>query len=109
MMGRHNEIMNRFKKVPGVKEYLESFQVQVGKQILKRRIELGLTQQQIVDKCRERGFNITQSMLSKMETGSKNIEINTYESVLSVIGFLGVKFEFTDLPDQKKMSLAVAK
>lgn len=95
-MGRHNEIMNRFKTVPGVEEHLNSFQFQVGKQILKRRIELGLTQQQIVELCRENGVNITQSMLSKMETGSKNVEMNTYENLLRVIGFIDVKFQFTD-------------
>lgn len=107
MMGRHNEIMNRFKTVPGVKEYLESFQVQVGKQILQRRIEMGLTQQQIVEKCREKGFNITQSMLSKMETGSKNIEINTYQNVLNAIGFMGVELRFSDdMLNEKKMTLA---
>lgn len=82
-------IMNLLKTVPGVTEHLDSLQVKLGKEILKRRMELGWTQAQIVEKCNEEGTRITQPMLSKMESGMRNIESQTYQSVMDVLG--GIK------------------
>lgn len=102
-----NEVMDLLKTVPGVKEHLQSFEVQMGKQILQRRLELGWTQQELVQLCREMGVNITQPMLSNIENGSKNVESHSYNGVLDVLGGVkGLNIEFGDAPsrpnDEKK-------
>lgn len=98
-MTNHNNdfdnVMDLLKSVPGVTEHLESLQVKLGKEILKRRMELGWTQAQLVEKCNAKGMRITQPMLSKMESGIKNIESQTYQNVMDVLGGikkLGIEF-----------------
>lgn len=81
-----NEIMDLLKTVPGVTEHLDSLQVKLGKEILKRRMELGWTQAKLVANCNSRGIPLTQPMLSKMETGMRNIEAKTYQNVIDVLG-----------------------
>lgn len=88
-------VMDLLKSVPGVTEHLESLQVKLGKEILKRRMELGWTQAQLVKQCNAKGLPITQPMLSKMESGMRNIESKTYQSVMDVLGGiaeLNIKF-----------------
>ncbi|MBD3921911.1 helix-turn-helix transcriptional regulator [Paenibacillus sp. PR3] len=107
-MSRFDDIMNRFKTVPGVREYLESFEIQIGKQIFTRRIQLGWSQQQLVERCRQRGYPITQPMLSNIESGKKNIESNTYHIVLEVLGGAeSIQIKFGPVPDEKKMTAAL--
>lgn len=94
-------IMDLLKTVPGVTEHLDSLQVKLGKEILKRRMELGWTQAQLVEKCNAKGMRITQPMLSKMESGMRNIESQTYQSVMDVLG--GIKkldIEFGPVSDE---------
>lgn len=102
-----NEVMDLLKTVPGVNEHLETLQVKLGKQILKRRLELGWTQTQLVEECKTRGIkNLTQPMLSKIESGTKNIESNTYEKVLQVLGGiedLDIKFGHVQSIVEKKV------
>lgn len=81
-----NEVMELLQTVPGVTEHLNSLQVRLGKEILKRRMELGWTQSTLVKNCALQGISITQPMLSKMESGMKNIEARTYQNVISVLG-----------------------
>ncbi|MBA2942810.1 helix-turn-helix transcriptional regulator [Paenibacillus sp. CGMCC 1.16610] len=100
---KFNKIMDLLKNVPGVNEHLESLQVQMGKQILKRRLELGYTQEQIVEECRQKGTLLTQATLSKIESGVKNIESSTYQAVLDALGGLQkLDMIFGELPNEKK-------
>jgi len=107
-----NEVMDLLKTVPGVSEHLDSLQVKLGKEILKRRMELGWTQARLVEKCILHGVSLTQPMLSKMESGMKNIEARTYQNVMTVLGGieeLEIKFgpvsnDFTDI-QKKRMKL----
>lgn len=89
-MTNHNNdfdaVMDLLKSVPGVTEHLDSLQVKLGKEILKRRMELGWTQAKLVQQCNAKGLRITQPMLSKMESGIRNIESQTYQSVMDVLG-----------------------
>ncbi len=41
--------MELLDQVPGVKEHMNSFEVIMGEKILKRRLELGLTQSDLVE------------------------------------------------------------
>lgn len=100
-----NEIMDLLLTVKGVKEHLDSIQVRLGKEILKRRLELGWTQEDVVVHCRELGEPITQSTLSKMESGAKNIKGETYQKVFDALGGIkGLNIEFGELPQLEKKS-----
>ena len=102
-----NEVMELLKSVPGAKEHMESIQVKLGKEIWKRRIELGWTQTQVIEALNERGVKMTQPMLSRMETGLRNIEGDTYQKVFDILGgILELNIEFgpvcEDEPQKKK-------
>lgn len=99
------QVMELLKSVPGVTEHLESLQVQLGKEILKRRMELGWTQKKLVEKCNSTGISLTQPMLSKMESGLKNIEVKTYQKVFDILGGIqdiNIKFGSASSDLQKK-------
>ncbi|QQK76399.1 helix-turn-helix transcriptional regulator [Salicibibacter cibarius] len=88
----HEQLKDLLKQVPGVKEHLESFPVKMGKKIMKRRIDLGLTQQDIVQlvakQARSQGQRpITQATISKIETGHSGIKGETYDKVLQVLDY----------------------
>ena len=80
-----NEVMELLKTVPGATEHLNSIQVQLGKEILKRRIELGWTQLKLVQELNFRGVPMTQPTLSKMEIGVRNIDAETYQKVFDIL------------------------
>jgi transcriptional regulator with XRE-family HTH domain len=63
---------------------------------LKRRIELNLTQQEVVALSKKHEKSITQAQLSKIEIGDENVTLQTYEKALYVLGLSGVKLEFSD-------------
>lgn len=106
---KHADLMALLDQVPGVKEHMESFEVQMGEKILKRRIELGLTQNNLVEMVRGRGDEITQATVSKVERGDHTVNSETYEKILSALG--GVKtlnIEFGELPKSSKRVLEFA-
>jgi len=44
----YNDVMGILRQVPKVNEHLNKISVIMGKKILKRRLELGLTQKEVV-------------------------------------------------------------
>ncbi|HEU4963169.1 MAG TPA: helix-turn-helix transcriptional regulator [Bacilli bacterium] len=84
----HEELKKLLHSVPGVKEHLESFSVRVGKIILKRRLDLGLTQQQLVDRINSQGEAITQATISKIESGHSGAKSSTYDKIFQALGGL---------------------
>lgn len=98
------DVMKMLKDVPGVQEHLDKFSVIMGKKILKRRLELGLTQQEVVELIKEKGGTTTQSRLSKLECGDDNITANTYDKVLDALGGLDdITPEFKQNPKSKEL------
>lgn len=97
-MTKHTQkdVMKRLKSLPEVQEHLNKLPVQLGKQILKRRIELNLTQQEVVALSKKHKKSITQAQLSKIEIGDENVTLQTYEKALYVLGLSDVKLEFSD-------------
>ena len=91
----HESLMAELRKVPGVKEHLSSFSVVIGKQILKRRIGMKLTQQALVEFANEKGISFTQSALSKAETG-QNVESETYNKIFKALGLENAQLTFID-------------
>lgn len=78
--------MDLLDQVPGIKEHMESLEVQFGNKILKRRIDLGLTQERLVELIKQRGDLITQATVSKVECGEGNFGSDTYNKILSALG-----------------------
>lgn len=100
---QHEELMKLLDTVPGVEEHMQSFEVQIAEKILKRRIELGLTQQQVVERVLEQGGRITQATISKVECGDPAINTETYNKILKALGGVAsVSIEFGELPKSNK-------
>lgn len=84
----YQDVMAILKQVPKVNEHLNKISVIMGKKILKRRLELGLTQKEVVSIIKDNGDTITQATLSKMESGTENIKSETYDKVFLALGGL---------------------
>jgi transcriptional regulator with XRE-family HTH domain len=99
--------MKRLKNVPGVEDHLNKFSVIMGKKILKRRLELGMTQQKVVQLIKEKGGTMTQARLSKIECGDDSITANTYNKVLDALGGLDdITPEFKENPNSKELLIS---
>lgn len=99
----HRDVMNNLKSLTKVREHLNKLPVQLGKQILKQRIELGLTQKQVVILSRRHNRPITQAQLSKIEIGDENVTLHTYEKVLEALGATNVNIDFDNAPTEKEL------
>lgn len=84
-----NKMMDSMLEVPGAKEHLETFSIVMAENILTRRKELNLTQTQLVDLLKHQGDSITQTTLSRIESGDENIKASTYNKVFKALG--GIK------------------
>lgn len=80
--------MGILRQVPKVNEHLDKISVIMGKKILKRRLELGLTQKEVVTIIKNHGDTITQATLSKVESGADNIKSETYDKIFWALGGL---------------------
>lgn len=100
---KHEDLMRLLNKVPGVKEHMESFEVQMGKKILQRRIELGLTQTKLVEIVSSQGDRITQATISKVESGDTSVGSETYNKIFSALGGISeLNIKFGELPKSVK-------
>lgn len=103
---KHEDVMRLLEQVPGVTEHMQSFEVQMGKTILKRRLELKITQLQLVEMVRLQGENINQSTISKVESGDNTVQSETYQKILTALGGMKVlQIEFGELPNSSKRIL----
>ncbi|KAA0958136.1 helix-turn-helix domain-containing protein [Planococcus kocurii] len=84
----YNDVMGILRQVPKVNEHLNKISVIMGKKILKRRLELGLTQKEVVSMIKDHGDTFTQATLSKIESGADNIKSETYDKVFVALGGL---------------------
>lgn len=97
------DVMDTLKEVPGVKTYLRKHSVIMGKKIFKRRIQLGLTQLQVIEAIQSQGEKITQSTLSKVERGDDNITSKTYDKIFNVLGGLeDIEPKYHETPDKDR-------
>lgn len=81
----YDEVMESFKSVPSITEHLNSSQVTLGKEIMKRRMELGLSRDMLIEKCNSKGLSLTQSVLSDMELGLRSIEVVIYKNIIEIL------------------------
>lgn len=100
---RHNNLMDLLDHVPGVKEHMNSFQVQMGQKIMQRRLQLGLTQSELVEAILNSGQKITQATVSKVECGDNTIGSDTYDKILTALGGLDdFQIKFCEYPKRTK-------
>ena len=100
----HAEVMDALMNSKSVKDYMSQEQVQLGVKIFKRRLELGLTQAQVVMKSKEKNVPITQAQLSNIENGDPSIKINVYKRALETLGgHMKVDVDFNDPPSKKEL------
>ncbi|MBM7581087.1 helix-turn-helix transcriptional regulator [Jeotgalibacillus terrae] len=105
----HENVMDMLNQVPGVKEHLSSMEVIMANKIIKRRIQLGLTQNDLVKLIRENGSSITQATISKVESGSSNIGSETYTKIINALGGIeDMEIQFGDSPKSDHRELAHA-
>jgi transcriptional regulator with XRE-family HTH domain len=99
----HDDLMRQLEEVPGVKEFMESFPVRMAHQIIDRRMQLRLTQEELAKRVTEiTGEPMTQKTISRVEGGTPGIKAETYDKILRVLGMTDIKIEFGQDPDDAK-------
>lgn len=95
--------MNLLDQVPGVNEHMNSFEVQMGKEIFQRRLELGLTQSELVEKILKQGDKITQATISKVECGDNTVGSDTYNKIFRALGdHIEIEIKFGEYPKRSR-------
>ncbi|HLQ72984.1 MAG TPA: helix-turn-helix transcriptional regulator [Bacillota bacterium] len=103
---QHEDLMKLLDDVPGVEDHMRSFEVQMAERILERRLQIGLTQTQVVDIVREQGGSITQATISKVECGDATVGSDTYNKVLKALGGVAnLSIEFGELATNSNAAL----
>jgi transcriptional regulator with XRE-family HTH domain len=97
-----NDVFQTLDEVPGVKEFMESYSVKIGRVILYRRLDLGWTQTELAQHVKQTtGKSMHQSTISSIEGGSPGITADLYDRVLRVLGIkdIDVRFSMDDKGD----------
>ncbi|MXQ55299.1 helix-turn-helix domain-containing protein [Shimazuella alba] len=97
-----NDVFDMLDEVPGVKDFMESYSVKMGRVILHRRLDLGWTQTELASKVKLiTGKSMHQSTISAMEGGSPGITADLYDRVLRTLGIkdIAVRFSVDDKGD----------
>lgn len=106
---KHDDLMKLLHQVPGVKEHMERFEMKMGIEVFRRRVELGLTQAELVEMINQNGEKITQATISKVERGEINVSSDTYNKIFNALGGIDdVDFSFSDCPKSMKRELVFA-
>lgn len=90
----HQELMKKIGSVPAVAENRKSLHYKMGMAVLKKRLELNLTQEQLVERIKANGGSITQATISKVESAETEVKAGTYEKLIEV---LGIEVEIVDV------------
>lgn len=69
------------REIPGVRDYLHSFPAIIGDLVMSRRIQMGLSQEELATKA---GMN--QDAISRIETGDENVTMETLTGVFKTLG-----------------------
>lgn len=97
-----DDVFLTLDEVPGVKEFMESYSVKIGRIILHRRLDLGWTQTELAQRVKQTtGKSMHQSTISAMEGGSPGITADLYDRVLRTLGIkdIAVRFSVDDKGD----------
>lgn len=81
----HRDLMKKIRSVPAVAENRKSIHFKLGIAILKKRLELNLTQEELVERVKANGGTITQATISKMESAETDVKLSTFVKVLEAL------------------------
>lgn len=91
----HQELIDFIDQTPKMNEFMESFPVQMRNLIFDRRIQLGWTQNELVQQVKKvTGHSITQTTISRIEGGTPGITSDTYDRVLQTLGMKRIDVDF---------------
>lgn len=100
----HADVMADLMDSQSVKDYMNQEQVQLGIKVLTKRLELGLTQKQVVALSKIRNVSITQPQLSKIENGDPSLKVDLYERALKALGgHIKYDVDFDNPPTKKEL------
>lgn len=98
------DMMDKLMDIPEVEEHINSLPVQLGLKVLKQRMELNLTQSQVIKLAKYKGIQLTQAQLSRIENGDTNTSIDVYKRALNVLGgSMKVEVEFDHPPTEREL------
>lgn len=98
------DLMDTLMDVPEVEEHINSLPVQLGLKVLKQRMELNLTQSQVIQLAKNKGIQLTQAQLSRIENGDTSTSIDVYKRALNVLGgSMKVNIEFDHPPTEREL------
>ena len=80
------ELEQKLLEVPGAAEHMQKVSVILAEEIYRRRKELNLTQSQVIELAKSKGYTFTQATLSRAESGVENIEMATYNKIFDTLG-----------------------
>ncbi|WP_035301092.1 helix-turn-helix domain-containing protein [Brevibacillus thermoruber] len=69
------------REIPGVREYLQSFPAIIADLVMSRRIQMGLSQEQLAELA-----ETTQATISRIESGDEDVELGVLTDVFKVLG-----------------------
>jgi hypothetical protein len=82
-----DEVIEILEGVPGVKEFMRSFPVTSGLEILKKRMSMKKSQEELCQYIQAKtGLELSQDELHQMEWGDGNIPVAKYQTVLQALG-----------------------
>ncbi|WP_313635713.1 helix-turn-helix transcriptional regulator [Exiguobacterium sp.] len=87
------DVMNMIQSVPSVAKSNDRPQLELAIAIQKKRLEMNLTQQELVKIIKANGHAITQATISKMESAEGDVKLSTY---LKVTDALNIKISIAE-------------
>lgn len=98
------DLKAEFRKVPGSEEHMQKLSVILAKEIIRRRKELNMTQTQVVELAQKHGHSFTQATLSRVEAGTENIEIATYQKIFEALGgLISLRTQYSERPKSSEL------
>lgn len=97
MSHRHRELIDQLYSVPGVREFVQSLPVRLGRIILSRRLELGWSQEELAGRIRQvTGKDFGTEIVALVEGGTE-VAINVYNAILQTLGMQSLEIKFSDI------------
>lgn len=85
MSETHRETMKKLMDISTVREHMNRPEVKKGREVLKKRLELGLSQGVVVGYAKSKGIECSTEDLSRAEVGDTELSIEFYNTILSIL------------------------
>jgi DNA-binding XRE family transcriptional regulator len=80
-----DNLLNRAREIPEIKEELDSFSMAIANLVFSRRLQLKFTQKQLAELS-----NSTQATISRIESGDEGVKLETLNSVFKTLGIVSI-------------------